>query len=146
MKRSDEWINRMRAIKILVDGQQISEVYNGETRTISLPDGTHTLKARIDWCGSRERTFTISGDGQASYFISSFGYPYRFFTISLVAIAAYLLCQVAFGISMWPLLLPFAGLLCYYCTFGRNDYLLLREEGVEHPDLARRHADAGRLQ
>jgi hypothetical protein len=65
--RSSEWNNRRREIGIYVDGEKLGTVANGDTKTFELPSGPHTIKAKIDWCGSREKEFSIS-DGQKKYF------------------------------------------------------------------------------
>ena len=46
--RSDEYMNRMRAIKIIIDGKQIGTIKNAEEKEFSLQTGNYTLQAKID--------------------------------------------------------------------------------------------------
>ncbi len=59
IRRSSEYINKMRAIKILVDGKEIGSIADGETKEFTTAEGQHKIEAKIDWCGSPELSFNI---------------------------------------------------------------------------------------
>jgi hypothetical protein len=66
----NEWNNKLRDYSIYVDGQKIGTVGNGDIKTFDIADGHHSIKAKIDWCGSRQIDFSISGEEKN---ISAFG-------------------------------------------------------------------------
>lgn len=43
-----------RDYHLLVDGKEIAVIKRGTTQKITLPEGSKTLKAVIDWCSSPE--------------------------------------------------------------------------------------------
>jgi hypothetical protein len=48
------WQDRARNYRIIIDGNDAGTIANkGETR-IALPPGRHTVRLKIDWCGSPE--------------------------------------------------------------------------------------------
>jgi hypothetical protein len=60
INRSTEFSNRIRAIRIYIDKQKIGEIYDGESKEFEISPGKHTLKAKIDWCGSNTIEFVAS--------------------------------------------------------------------------------------
>ncbi len=65
-KRSLTGSDAFRAYKIFVDGNQVDEIKSGETKRVDLSEGIHTLQLKIDWCTSREVSFSIS-DNKVTY-------------------------------------------------------------------------------
>lgn len=62
--------NKLRKITILLDGKYCCAVANGASRTVALQPGTHTLKAKIDWCGSTPFSFEIKDGEQLNIALS----------------------------------------------------------------------------
>lgn len=60
VKRSSEYANKLRKIKLVLDDQVIEAIDDGETKTIQVKPGSHKLKATIDWCQSNEIVFNIN--------------------------------------------------------------------------------------
>lgn len=46
------WMDRARSYKVHVDGEQVGEIANGGSLVVDVPDGTHEVQLRIDWCSS----------------------------------------------------------------------------------------------
>ena len=61
----------MRAYRIILDGKQISEITQGETKELSIPPGKHDLSIRIDWTGSKTLQFTSSDDEAVTFRVRS---------------------------------------------------------------------------
>jgi hypothetical protein len=61
--RSSQWVNRLRKIKILVDGTPAGAVAHGETLELSLPAGTHQVSAKLDWCRTDPLSVDIPRNG-----------------------------------------------------------------------------------
>ncbi len=82
--RTSEWHNRMREIGIYLDWQKLGTIANGETKEFDIPAGNHKLKAKIDWCGSRELILSVSDHETKNVTLSGFkqGYsPLYYMTI-----------------------------------------------------------------
>lgn len=72
MKRSNEYANRLRDIKIFLDGKEVGKIGNAETKDFQLVAGNHLLQAKIDWCTSNKVAFTISENETKNFNITSF--------------------------------------------------------------------------
>lgn len=59
LQRTSEYINRMRDYHILIDGQKVGTIANGETKEFETTNGQHSLIAKIDWCSSPEINLNI---------------------------------------------------------------------------------------
>jgi hypothetical protein len=70
--RSSEWTNYMRSIKIIMDGQEILKLKNGESKEITIPEGVHHLMARVDWGTCPIVSFQISGNEKKTFKLTSF--------------------------------------------------------------------------
>lgn len=46
------WADRLRAYRVLVDGQEVGRVRNGETARFPVAAGRRWVALRIDWSGS----------------------------------------------------------------------------------------------
>jgi hypothetical protein len=49
-----------RAYKVVVDGNVVGEIHNGESKDFDVAPGTHNLMLKVDWCHSRELPFDLS--------------------------------------------------------------------------------------
>ena len=54
-----KWADVARAYKVLIDGAEVGEISNGETKQFELSEGSHSLQLKIDWCSSQEKRFEI---------------------------------------------------------------------------------------
>ena len=53
----NRYVDFFRAYRILVDDEEVARIRRGRTVTFRIPEGTHRIRAKIDWCGSNEITF-----------------------------------------------------------------------------------------
>ena len=121
--RSSEWNNRARRINIILDGEQIGKIANGDTKEFEIAAGMHTLKAKIDWCGSRDMPFMINEGEVKTVSLSGFKYA------GILAPVGVLLFYLSMKFELTLLLVPAVAVLLiivYYLTIGRNDYLVLK--------------------
>src|SRR4051794_15244044 len=58
------WIDRARAYKVMVDGNEVGRVRRGETQTFQIAPGPHEVHMGIDWARSPsvEGDFAEGGD------------------------------------------------------------------------------------
>jgi hypothetical protein len=77
------WMDRARAYKIMVDGQEAGEVRDGQTETVQVTPGPHEVQMKIDWARSpaipvevpeggevRVRCWPNANPGTALYYIT----------------------------------------------------------------------------
>ncbi len=95
--RSTSWADRLRAYRVVLDGQKIGSLKAKETAEYEIAPGEHSLRMGIDWCGSQTINFTLS-DGDTKRF------------------------ACASNLQGLKLFLGF-----YYTFFSRNNYLMLTE-------------------
>jgi hypothetical protein len=57
IQRDKSYADRLRAYKVAVDGVVVASVRAGQSVTVPVSAGGHTLGPRIDWCGSEELQF-----------------------------------------------------------------------------------------
>lgn len=131
IKRTSEWNNRMRGIGIYLDEKKIGVIGNGETKEFEIESGEHTLKSKIDWCGSEVITISLTDNETKRIKLSGFKLGKFMLPIALIICAIYF----AFGkqLNLDPLLfllliLPFFLYFGYHLTLGRNKYLRLEEK------------------
>jgi hypothetical protein len=57
------WKDRYRKYRVVLDGVEVARLRNGESTSLAVSPGGHTLRIKIDWCGSPEQAFHVgSGD------------------------------------------------------------------------------------
>lgn len=59
------WSDKARAYKLLLDGQEVGRIKEGETLTLETPPGEHRLEARIDWCAAEPLMVLVEKDEPA---------------------------------------------------------------------------------
>jgi hypothetical protein len=67
VKRSTSYPDRIRAYRILVDGQEMARLNDGESVELPVVSGRHTIVAKIDWCSSPTLNVNIR-DGETVNF------------------------------------------------------------------------------
>ncbi len=55
--RGTAYVDRARAYKIMLDGQEVGRIKNDMTETISVPAGAHEVFLKVDWASSPIQTF-----------------------------------------------------------------------------------------
>ena len=57
--RDSGYADRARSYKVMLDGNELGKIGNGETKQFSVSAGRHELRLKIDWCGSKLVEFDI---------------------------------------------------------------------------------------
>lgn len=126
--RNNEFINRLRPYRIYMDGKPLGKIANGKTMEFTVPAGTHTLQAKIDWCGSAEVPFSVQEGDAATFHVGGFKGARIFIPAAIGLIVMQIVLSFFFD-SNWlsiPALIILAFLI-YIFTIGRNRYLTLSE-------------------
>ncbi len=128
LKRSSEFMNAARKIGVYIDGSKVGTIKNGGTEVYDVAAGKHTIRAKMDWCGSRDIEFSV-GEGETRY-MKLTGIPYAnpiMLTWAGLFIINLMLVFSSGRNYLFYFTLPFCALLLYYFTMGRNDYLQIKE-------------------
>jgi len=57
ISRGSTFADRRRDYRVLLDGDEIGRLADGDTKSFPTTPGTHSLKLKIDWAGSNEISF-----------------------------------------------------------------------------------------
>jgi hypothetical protein len=124
-----EWNKRTKKIDIFTNGQEIGSVYNGETREFEIPAGTYKVTAKTGWRGSKEYNLAIGDNETKAVNVALFKYGNSILTIFLLILVVHFIALVLFNVKYIVLFtIPFALILVYYLTFGKDDYLTIKEK------------------
>lgn len=58
--RPSEWVNRLRPIRIFIDGTETASVKNGSSEEIAVSPGSHKIYGKLSWFYSPDFDFDIS--------------------------------------------------------------------------------------
>src|SRR4051812_9592454 len=59
------WIDRARAYKVMVDGQEVGRVRNGDSQSFEVAPGRHEVHMSIDWTRSPSVEVDVPAAGDA---------------------------------------------------------------------------------
>jgi len=60
IKRDTGYADKIRAYKIILNGDVVGKIKDGEQVEIDVAPGNHQLKMKIDWCGSNIVEFEMN--------------------------------------------------------------------------------------
>lgn len=116
----------LRKMQIYVDGQKVAAIKNKESKVLTLPEGQHVIKAKIDWCWSNEQTVTLPAESGVHLDLKS--HPEKFSKLFGYLALFLLLFGMVFPDSYLKFLALIPGSILFYkLTFGRKDFLLLEK-------------------
>ena len=67
VQRMTGYADRLRAYKVKIDGVVVGSVRAGDSATIPVSPGRHSLQLRIDWAGSEQTDFEVKPGDQVFY-------------------------------------------------------------------------------
>lgn len=62
INRQSTWADRFRAYQIMLNGEQIGKIKNGETVELEVHKGHHEILLKVDWCFSNTLHFDYGDD------------------------------------------------------------------------------------
>ena len=69
---SGEYANRLRDIKVFINNLHVGSIANGKTEVFEVPEGNHTVQAKIDWGRSNIVSVELTGDEKKAFRMTSF--------------------------------------------------------------------------
>lgn len=135
--RKRDWslkIGYQSVFEVLLDGQRIGYLPNGETNEFDVPAGEHKLKIKMGRYGSREHNFNVFNKEARSFTVSSMkNYTTIGAILFLIAVEfTHLVLKIHLKQNTMNLIIGAIVLLViYFQTLGRNSYIFLRENKEE---------------
>lgn len=126
--RNSEYVNRLRAYRIYLDGVKLGNVANGDSKEFEVSAGQHQVWATIDWRSSRKISFEVKEQQAKTYQIGLFpGANWLVWvSIGILILHFFLSLTIHFSYAIY-LLAPLFLVLFYYMSIGRKKYLSIRE-------------------
>ena len=129
--RARECVAWCKDYQIFIDGQLAGAVGYGETKEFPTTAGQHTVTAKIDWCSSPDISIDMSANETKSLTVRAFKYVNWFVAIWFVVFLLFVILLLRtreFLPLAWYfniLMIPFALILVYYFTIGKEKFLRL---------------------
>jgi hypothetical protein len=128
--RKKAWMNKFRAIDILIDGKSIGSVKEGKVFSFILIPGKHKIKATIDWISSPEQTIECKENEEIYLVLESFSFTS---IENLLFVFATLIWFLSFFIDIPFYIEAASSTILFYCflkiiyllTIGKKSYLTL---------------------
>ena len=130
IKRNSEWAISNRAIEIYLNGDKLGEVGDKEIKEFSLRQGTYTLQAKLDWCGSRQLEFLVDKDEEKMVELTGFVFSKYLLPLAFFTVLVYLFFLIIFNTNslvLGTLMMFYMGYILYYTSFGKDQYLQIKE-------------------
>jgi hypothetical protein len=125
--RNTEYNNRWRDYQILCNGKKLGSIANAESKSFTLPAGTYTLEANIDWCGSQPLHIELQENESQEITVSGFRLGKWLMPATGIVVVLHFLINNLIGRFDYLIFLVFPGFLylIYMLSFGRKKYLVL---------------------
>lgn len=130
IRRNSEWANKMRSFELYINGVKFSEISDKQVLSFELPEGTYRLQAKIDWCGSRPVDFKLQEGETKRIEITGFLFSKYLFPVAIATVLIYIAGNLLYArnsLFLGTLMMIYFGYFLYFISFGRNDYLQIKE-------------------
>jgi len=133
LERKNEWLNRLKAYRVELNGTEIGRISNGKSEEYQVPAGTNSIECKVNWCGSTPLNLDIK-PGETIYLKVGSGMKFfwAIYAVFIVAILGRLLLREKMtpemniaAMAIFVVVLVYFG---YYITFGRKHYLKVEED------------------
>jgi hypothetical protein len=71
LRRPRQYADMLREYRVLIDAQDYVTIRRGQTIIVELPQGSHQLIAKIDWCSSQLLKIHLESEGTTSLEVGS---------------------------------------------------------------------------
>ena len=130
IKRNSEWANKMRSFDLYLNGRKFAEIKDKQVLSFTVPEGKYQLMAKLDWCGSQPLPIELKEGEIKRIEIKGFIFSKSLLPAAIVTGGLYF--GIYFKLHVNSLFLATVmmflfGYMVFFMTFGRNQYLRLRE-------------------
>ena len=130
IKRNSEWANKMRSFDLYLNGRKFAEIKDKQVLSFTVPEGKYQLMAKIDWCGSQPIEIDLKEGEIKRVEVKGFIFSKALLPAAIVTGALYFGIYFKFHINSLFLataMMVLFGYMMYFMSFGRNQYLRLKE-------------------
>lgn len=135
VSRSLEWMNKLRAYKVVINGTEAGSLKNGASEEFAVQPGANSIQCKVDWCSSQPFTVDVK-EGETVYLRVRSGMTlyWPFFIAILAGVFLVFYYRGHADKPSWVtpvsfvLLIPGILYTLYYTTLGRKKYLLLGKD------------------
>lgn len=136
LTRKSEFVNRARAFKVIIDGQQAGTIKNGGAEEFHLAPGQHKIVCKVDWCSSGEYSIDIKEE-EVIYLQVGSGMKYYWYMVIPLLIFLAINLFLTYSDKPKPIMFSYVlfasaavviGYLLYYTIINRKAYLLLEKD------------------
>ena len=113
-----------------MDGEKIGIIGNGETKEFEVESGKHSLKTKVDWCGSETLAFELTEEESKKVVLAGFKFGKWLMPLALIISVIYFAFGDQLNFKPWMFFLLIISLGLYFVnhlTLGRIRYLKLSE-------------------
>jgi len=137
INRKGQYRNRLRGIKVLIDGQEVGSVKNDSSEEFTVSSGFHEVQCKIDWCSCKPLQVNVNeGEVKILKLESGMKYYNVLTIIAIVVIAlGFIYPRIAHrDLPDWWYYGQFVYFgfvllyLIYFLSIARDKYLSLNED------------------
>jgi hypothetical protein len=129
IKRKKELLAWSNVFQIIVDGDKIGTVANGDIVSLDIREGEHRLKLEMDWRSSRYYQFSVGANESHAVLATTYPFSLTTFVIKLIFLFGYFFFRRVFGYPyVWFFIAPFVIYTLYFVSIGRNKYIRIKED------------------
>ncbi|MCF2446303.1 hypothetical protein L0657_20260 [Dyadobacter sp. CY345] len=123
------WNSRVKKIHVFCDDLKLGTVLNGESSEFEVATGTIKIKIKSGWYGSQELSFSLTDNQRKSISVDIFEHGNLVINSLYAVLSIHFISSVFFDIQylIW-FIIPAFLIVGYFLTFGRNDYLVIKEK------------------
>lgn len=96
-RRSGGMVDRGRAYRILVDGEQVDKIKHGETKTLEVDAGEHVVRLKVDWMSCQPVEVSVPDAGEVELYCEPLGKPVLYLFQALFQPGRYIALRLADG-------------------------------------------------
>jgi hypothetical protein len=132
--RKKEYFNWATGYTVYLNKQEIATIASNEIKEIEIPEGTHTIFVKINWCGSQNLPITVGDGNTKTVSISANKFP----GIIMINMSLMILTSILFRefirnyIFLKFSVITIMGIalvgMFYYLTTGRNTYIKIMDD------------------
>lgn len=127
--RRNKGTDFFRSYKLFLGDKKLGEIKRNATEEFDIPEGIHTIIAKIDWVRSQKIEFAIRKEETKVFEVSSFPHAGWIMPISFAFVTIDIIFEILYpGFRLFfYLIIPGFLMMMYYLTFGKSRYLILKE-------------------
>lgn len=122
LKRDIEKGSKSKELSVIIDDFDFANLMAGQRKTIQIPPGRHTLKARMGWLGSKNITINIEKDDYKFLHIKKNKYMKKANVLTVCIVPVYLFFLMPYSGFFLSTAILISMYLAFIIFFGKDKY------------------------